>query len=99
MDIYTARCFESGILINEGNGNFRFKPFDEKAQLSTINDLIFADLDKDGIRDILACGNSDDAAVMVGNYDATAAILLKGDGKGGFIPVAPFTAGFNIRVK
>ena len=97
MDIYTARCFESGILINEGNGGFRFKPFDEKAQLSIINDLIFADLDKDGIRDILACGNSDDAAVMVGNYDATAAILLKGDGKGGFNPVAPLNAGFNIR--
>lgn len=77
MDIYKTNFFESGVMINEGNSTYRFIPFPEMAQLSNINDLVIDGLDNDGIRDILVCGNSDDPAVMVGNYDATSALLLK----------------------
>ncbi len=66
------------------------------AQLSTINDLVIDDLDNDGIKDILVCGNSDDPAVMVGNYDATSALLLKGTGKGNFITVSPANNGLTV---
>ena len=38
----------------------------------------------DGIKDILTGGNSYDPDVSTGNYDARAAQLLKGDGKGEF---------------
>ena len=97
MDIYTTRFFESGVLINEGKGTFRFIAFPEKAQLSNINDIVIDDFDKDGIKDILVCGNSNDAAVMVGNYDAAAAVLLKGNGKG-LYAVVPHTAdGLKVR--
>lgn len=97
MDIYKTRFFESGILLNEGNGRFRFVPFPEKAQLSNINDLVVADFDKDGYKDLVVCGNSNDAAVMVGNYDAMAALLLKGDGKGGFEALPHTLDGFRVR--
>ena len=96
MDVYKTRIFESGVLINEGAGSFRFIPFPEKAQLSNINDLVVDDFDKDGLKDVLICGNSNDAAVMVGNYDATPALLLKGDGKGLFSPVSYTNAGLSI---
>jgi len=97
MDIYKASCFASGILFNEGNGNFRFKPFPELAQLSTINDILFEDFDHDGKKDLLVCGNNNDADVGTGNYDAMAALFLKGDGKGGFNAVMPGTSGLSIR--
>ena len=97
MDVFMTRTFESGVLINEGNGAFHFVPFPEKAQLSNINDLVVDDFDGDGSKDILICGNSNDAAVMVGNYDATPAMLLKGDGKGQFKAVPYPEAGLTIR--
>lgn len=89
MDIYTAHCFESGVFINEGNSQFSFVAFPEMAQLSLINDIVVADLDKDGHKDIIAAGNSSDPDIGTGNYDAMASIFLKGDGKGNFRAVLP----------
>ena len=97
MDIFKTRTFESGVLLNEGNGSFRFIPFPDMGQLSNINDIVVDDFDKDGMKDILFCGNSTDAAVMVGNYDATPAMLLKGNDKGEFVPVSYPGSGLTIR--
>jgi len=97
MDIYKTSCFTSGILINDGNNNFHFNPLPEMAQLSTINDVLFEDLDHDGKKDLLVCGNNNDADVGTGNYDAMAALFLKGDGKGGFTAVMAGASGLSIR--
>jgi enediyne biosynthesis protein E4 len=97
MDVYKTNFFESGVLMNEGNNTFRFIPFAERAQLSTINDMVIDDIDNDGQTDILVCGNSDDPAVMVGVYDATSALLLRGTGKGNFVPVLPAASGLKVR--
>lgn len=96
MDVYKTNFFESGVLMNEGNGVFRFIPFPEKAQFSTINDMIIDDVDNDGIKDILVCGNSNDPAVMVGVYDATSALFLKGTGSGNFTAVSPTENGLTV---
>jgi len=96
MEVFKTSFFESGVLMNEGNNVFRFIPFPDKAQFSTINDLVIDDLDNDGIKDILVCGNSDDPAVMVGVYDATSALLLKGTGKGNFAAVSPGENGLTV---
>ncbi len=84
MDIYKTNFFESGVLLNEGNGRFKFLPLPETAQLSNINDLMVDDFDKDGMKDLLVCGNSNDAAVMVGNLDARPIQLFKGNDRGLF---------------
>ena len=97
MEVFKTNFFESGVLMNEGNNTYRFIPFPERAQLSTINDLIVDDLDGDGIKDILVCGNSNDAAVMTGVYDATSALLLKGSSGGNFTPVSPAENGLNVK--
>ena len=96
MDIFTAACFESGVLINEGNNRFRFVALPEQAQLSTINDLIIEDLSGDGKKDILVVGNSYDPDVSTGNYDAKAAFLLTGDGKGNFEAVSNSYSGLTV---
>ena len=97
MDVFKTNFFASGVLMNEGNNTFRFIPFPEKAQLSTINDMVIDDIDGDGIKDILVCGNSDDPAVMVGVYDATSALFLKGTGKGNFSAVSAAENGLKVR--
>lgn len=85
MDVYGTGCFESGVFINEGNGHFRFEAFPEQAQLSTINDIVVDDFDKDGNPDIITGGNSSDPEIGTGDYDAMATLLLKGNGKGKFL--------------
>jgi enediyne biosynthesis protein E4 len=97
IDIYTANCFESGVLYNNGGGSFTYTPFAEKAQFSTVNDFVIEDFDKDGINDILVCGNSNDPDVTTGNYDATAALLLKGNANGKFTAVDFTTSGLKIK--
>ena len=97
MQIFSAGCFESGVLVNDGNGSYHFQPLPEMAQLSTINDFVVDDFNGDGINDMLVCGNSNDADAGTGNYDATAALLLTGDGKGGFKAMMPLASGLNFR--
>ena len=97
MEVFKTNFFASGVLMNEGNNTFRFIPFPEKAQFSTINDMVIDDIDNDGIKDILVCGNSDDPSVIVGVYDATSALLLRGTGKGNFAAVSPAENGLNVK--
>jgi enediyne biosynthesis protein E4 len=98
MDIFKTAFFESGMLINDGNYNFRFIKFPEKAQLSLINDLIVEDFDKDGKKDLLIVGNSYDPDVTTGNYDATAAMLFKNNGDFfNLSPVPPAESGLHVR--
>jgi hypothetical protein len=97
MEVFKTYFFASGVLMNEGNSTFRFIPFPDKAQFSTINDMVIDDIDNDGTKDILVCGNSDDPSVIVGVYDATSALLLKGMGKGNFVAVSPVENGLTVR--
>ena len=96
MDVFKANWFESGVLINDGSFRFRFVAFPEEAQFSTINDLTIVDIDGDGIKDILTCGNSYDPDVSTGNYDAKGAQLLIGDGKGNFHAASNIVSGLDI---
>ena len=84
MPIFKTNFFSSGILLNDGKFNFHFESFPIMAQLSTVNDLVIDDFNIDGIKDILICGNSNDAEVGTGNYDCTAVLLLNGKGGGQF---------------
>ncbi|GAB2840214.1 VCBS repeat-containing protein [Ferruginibacter profundus] len=97
MDVYKSNFFESGVLLNNGNGSYHFVAFPEQAQFSNINDMVIDDFDKDGNKDILVCGNTYDPAVMVGNIDASSILLLKGNGKGSFTAVSHATDGLKVR--
>ena len=96
MDIFKTNWFESGVLINDGNFKFRFVAFPEQAQFSTINDLVIGDFNDDGKKDIITGGNSYDPDVSTGNYDARAAQLLTGDGKGNFETSSTLSSGLDV---
>jgi enediyne biosynthesis protein E4 len=82
--ILNAYQLASSILINEGNGQFRLQSLPVEAQFSPVYAILFEDLDKDGIPDLLLGGNFYYAKPEVGRYDASYGTFLKGDGQGGF---------------
>lgn len=82
----TYRCEElsSGILYNQGNGRFIFKPLPLAAQFSRVSSIIVDDFDKDGIPDIFTAGNFFPYRIQLGKCDASFGVLLKGKGNGNY---------------
>ncbi len=86
--VVEANDFRSVLLRNEGNGQFSIHPLPMAAQLSVINGMVVDDFDGDGQLDVLLSGNDFGVEPVVGRSDALNGLLLKGDGKGGFQPLA-----------
>ncbi|MEI9808675.1 MAG: hypothetical protein WDO16_12900 [Bacteroidota bacterium] len=49
--------------------------------------IVAEDIDGDGNIDMLIAGNEYQVAANTGRYDASYGLLLKGNGKGDFVPV------------
>lgn len=83
-------------LENKGNGKFAIHPLPIEAQFAPVNAIICADMDGDGIKDILLAGNEYQTEVMTGRYDASYGCFLKGTGKKDFTVIPPEKSGFKI---
>jgi hypothetical protein len=92
--IVKAECFESSYLENKGNGNFERKALPIQCQFAPLFGMVTGDYNNDGHPDVLLTGNSYSTEVSTGNYDAMTGLLLLGDGKGNFNPVASAISGF-----
>jgi hypothetical protein len=67
-----------------------------QAQISLLNGMAVDDFDADGNLDIVINGNDYGTDVSVGRYDALNGLMLKGDGKGNFIPLSILQSGIYI---
>ena len=85
----------TGILYNDGNMHFSFKPLPPEAQFSKVYGIVVHDFDKDGINDILISGNFYPYRVQLGRNDAGLGMLLKGDRKS-FTAIDPAASGCYI---
>jgi len=94
--ILKANNFNSSYFRNDGNGKFTLFPLPVQAQLSALNGMIADDFDGDGNLDIIINTNDYSTDVSVGRYDALNGLLLKGDGKGAFIPQSILQSGIFI---
>jgi hypothetical protein len=74
-------------LQNNGNRKFTITPLPNYAQIGAANGLVQADVDRDGISDIILAGNFYPFRVQLGPLDASIGLLLKGNGKGAFTPL------------
>lgn len=83
--VFEAYETRSGLLLNEGNNQFVFKPFNNEAQLSPIFSIVAEDFNRDGYIDILATGNQHGIEVERGKYTASNGLYLEGNGKGNFM--------------
>jgi hypothetical protein len=84
--------FESG-----KGGKFQEKQMPIQAQFSPVFSITPGDFDGDGFKDLILCGNINQSRLRFGKYDANHGILLKGNGKGGFIYVPQRSSGLDIR--
>ena len=84
---YQATTFASAYLENRGDGRFVKHDLPNEAQVSSINDILIEDFDQDGHSDILVAGNLYASEIETPRNDAGVGLLLKGDGKGHFVPV------------
>ena len=84
----TAACFASSFIENKGKGQFEIRPLPGLAQVAPVFGMQADDVDGDGNLDLLLVGNSYATDVLVGRYDAGKGLLLRGDGRGGFLPVS-----------
>ncbi len=91
-----SNYFKSIFLENKGNGTFNMRPLPPEAQLAPLNGMVTEDFDNDGNLDVLIANNDFGAEVNVGRYDAGNGLLLKGDGKGNFIPLSILQSGWFI---
>ena len=60
-------------------------PLPLEAQLSPIYGMLCTDIDNDGNLDVVCVGNSYAPEVQAGRNDAQGMLILKGNGKGGFV--------------
>ena len=80
---------------NKGNGKFEIHILPMEAQFAPVNAIICADMDGDGIKDILLAGNEYQTEVMTGRYDASYGCFLKGNNQQ-FKVVSTELSGFKI---
>jgi len=94
LDAYELR---SCVFLNDGKGGFIKKPLPGEAQFSPVYGILPGDFDGDGVLDLLVGGNFYESKPEVGIYDGSYGLLLKGDGKGGFVSVPPGRSGFFVK--
>lgn len=93
---WEANTLQSGILINGGNGQFSFQPLPRLAQIAPAFGVILTDIDGDGALDCVLAQNSYSPQRETGHMDGGLSLLLKGDGRGQFVPVWPTASGIIV---
>ena len=90
---YETDTFASAYLHNDGGGKFTAFSLPNAAQIAPIKAIVPRDVDGDGHPDIIVAGNLYESEANTPRADAGNGLWLRGDGKGGFIPVSPRQSG------
>ena len=93
---YQAWTFASSYIENKAGKRFDIKKLPNAAQLSSINDIIAEDFNRDGILDILVAGNLFSSEVETPRNDASYGLVLLGNGDGNFQPIPFSESGFYL---
>ncbi|MCK0158250.1 VCBS repeat-containing protein [Cellulophaga sp. F20128] len=94
---YSATTFATSYFENLGDGTFQEFELPSQAQFSSVNSIVLNDIDGDGFKDILLVGNLYASEIETPRNDAGYGLLLKGNGKGNFFPVASKESGVFIK--
>jgi hypothetical protein len=93
---FSCNQLASGILFNNGDEHFEFKPFPLQAQFSKVYDAITDDFDNDGQKDILIAGNFFSYKTELGKNDAGLGLLIKVDKNRNIKTINPSESGCYI---
>ncbi|MEX2235715.1 MAG: VCBS repeat-containing protein [Cyclobacteriaceae bacterium] len=93
---YEVQMFQSVCMRNMGGGNFDIKQLPSEAQISSINSTVVADVDGDGIKDLIVAGNMYGSEIETPRNDASVGLFLKGLGGCNYKPVPPHQSGLYL---
>ena len=96
LQILTCNETRSCWLENKDDGKFEMHVLPMEAQFAPVNAIVCADMDGDGIKDILLAGNEYQTEVRTGRYDASYGCFLKGMENKSFKVIPPPMSGFKI---
>ena len=86
---YTAEAteFKSMIMLNLGEGKFKYEYLPNQAQFFPILSTSFIDLNDDGFEDAIIAGNIYNTEVETPRLDAISGLILISDGKNNYTPM------------
>jgi len=90
---YQVKSFES-VYLENNNGVFEIHALPNLAQVSSINQIVIDDFNKDSHLDVLIAGNLHNSEVETPRNDASTGLFLKGDSTGNFEVVRAHESGF-----
>jgi hypothetical protein len=93
---YAATELHSGVFLSQSDGTYRFAALPRIAQIAPFQGVVAGDFDGDGFADIYAVQNMFSPIPAVGRFDSGISQLLRGNGHGGFAPVAPADSGLVV---
>lgn len=85
--VLEARQMASAVALAGADGAFSLRPLPREAQLAPVYASLARDFDGDGHVDLLLGGNQHGVPPMLGRYDASYGLLLRGRGDASFVPV------------
>ncbi len=91
-----ANCLETSCLLSTPQAKYQLGRLPLEAQYTPVYALAAHDYDGDGHPDLLLGGNITHSRIRFGNNDAGQGLLLRGDGRGGFVAVPPRRAGLRV---
>ena len=92
----TANQLTTTYFASTTGGKLVEKPLPVSAQISPVFTLTSLDYDQDGHKDLLLCGNAVQVRLRFGRSDANEGLLLRGDGRGGFVTLPQPRSGFRL---
>ena len=87
--VLESRTFASSVAMASDDGTYRLQPLPDEAQVAPVYASVARDFDGDGHLDVLLAGNLYGVTPLLGQYDASRGVLLRGDGTGRFAPLDP----------
>jgi hypothetical protein len=94
-----ARVFASSVAIAQADGTYKLGSLPVEAQFSPVYATVARDLDGDGHVDLLLAGNLYGVQPVLGSYDASSGVLLRGVGDGRFTSAGAIDLGIEGEVR
>ena len=91
-----AETFATSLMRNNGDGSFTLVALPAEAQLAPVYGIVAADVDQDGITDLLLAGNLDGVKPDVARLSDSYGVMLRGAKGGAFSAVPRMQSGFFV---